>query len=80
MICCFCAGEDGVAHGICQTDASVTLPTMIRCICAGEDEVAHGICQTNAVIMPTMICSICIGEDGMATASVRQMRLSHCLP
>jgi hypothetical protein len=51
MICCICAGEDGVAHGICQTDASVTSPNIICCFCTGEDGVAHGICQTDASVI-----------------------------
>ncbi len=50
IICCFCAGEDGVAQD-CQTDASIRLPHMICCFCTGEDGVAHGICQTDAGVI-----------------------------
>ncbi len=74
MICCFYTGEDGVAHGICQTDASVTLPHMIRCFCAGEDGVAHGTCQTDASVTLLTWSVVFVQErTELPTASIRQM-------
>ncbi len=81
MICCFCTGDDGVAHGIGQTDASVIIAFYyLLFLCRSGRSCPRYLSARSERHHCLQLSVVSVQErTELPTASVRQMRLSHCL-